>query len=215
MTEDEERYARLRQRMVESQLQDRGIRDPAVLDAFLRVPRHRFVPREERYEAYEDHPLPIGSGQTISQPYVVAYMLQKLELEGNERVLEIGTGSGYQTALLAEIADQVYTVECLPELALRARQILEELGYDNVQARIGDGAAGWPEAAPFDAIIGSAAPQELPPLLVDQLSPGGRMILPVGTFNQSLILVEKKPDGFVRRTPLLPVRFVPMQSGPA
>ena len=213
MSEDVEKYARARQCMVETQLFSRGIRNQAILDAFCRIPRHLFVPSEKRGQAYEDHPLPIGASQTISQPYVVAYMLQKLELNGSERVLEIGTGSGYQTALLAEIVDQVYTIEYFSELAARAQQLLDHLNYANIEARIGDGTSGWPEAAPFDAIVGSAAPQNVPLPLMEQLIPEGRLILPVGGVRQHLLLVTRTRNGFFRRKPLLPVRFVPMQSG--
>lgn len=213
MAEDVEKYERARQRMVETQLYSRGIRDRAILDAFRRIPRHLFVPPEERDQAYEDHPLPIGARQTISQPYVVAYMLQKLEFDGSERVLEIGTGSGYQTALLAEIVDQVYSIEYFPELAARAQQLLDHLDYANVEVRIGDGTVGWPEVAPFDAIVGSAAPQDVPLPLMEQLVPEGRLILPIGGVRQHLLLVTRSHDGFFRRKPLLPVRFVPMQSG--
>jgi len=213
MPEDAEKYVRARRRMVQTQLCTRGICDPAVLDAFGRVPRHSFVPAESRSQAYEDHPLPIGSGQTISQPYVVAYMLQKLELGGSDRVLEIGTGSGYQTALLAEIVDQVYTIEYFPELAARAEQVLSDLGYTNIAVRVGDGTVGWLQAAPFDAIVGSAAPEEIPLSLMHQLRPKGRLILPVGGFRQHLVLVTRTCEGLFQRTPLLPVRFVPMQGG--
>jgi protein-L-isoaspartate(D-aspartate) O-methyltransferase len=209
----EEQFASARQCMVQTQLRQRGICDPTVLEAFSRVPRHRFVPTEEWPQAYADHPRPIGSGQTISQPYVVAYMLQQLELTGRERILEIGTGSGYQTALLAEMAARVYTVEFFPELAARGRQVLEDLGYANIQARVGDGGDGWPEFAPFDAIIGSAAPMDVPRPLLDQLVPDGRLIMPIGGFHQQLVMVIRTRDSLFRRIPLLPVRFVPMQSG--
>ena len=209
----EKQLANARQRMVQIQLRERGICDPAVLEAFSRVPRHLFVPTEEWHQAYADHPLPIGSNQTISQPYVVAYMLQQLELTGSERVLEIGTGSGYQTALLAEMVARVYTVEFYPELAARALQVLDDLSYTNIDARVADGGAGWPEAAPFDAIIGSAAPVDVPHPLLDQLEPEGRLIMPIGGFHQQLIMVTRTRDNLFRRTPLLPVRFVPMQSG--
>jgi protein-L-isoaspartate(D-aspartate) O-methyltransferase len=209
----EERFTAARQRMVQTQLFHRGISDPAILTAFRRVPRHLFVPPEERGRAYEDHPLPIPCGQTISQPYVVAYMFQKLELDGSERVLEIGMGSGYQTALLAELTSLVYSVEFFPKLATEARRILAELGYDNIESRVGDGCRGWPEAAPFDAIIGSAAPEEVPQSLFDQLAPGGRLIMPVGRFRQQLVRITRTGNEQFQRTDLLPVRFVPMQSG--
>ena len=208
-----EQFASARQRMVQTQLRQRGICDTTVLEAFGRVPRHRFVPTEEWSQAYADHPLPIGAGQTISQPYVVAYMLQQLELTGDERILEIGTGSGYQTALLAEMAAQVYTVEFFPELAARGLQVLDDLGYTNIQARLGDGGTGWLEFAPFDAIIGSAAPLDVPRPLLDQLAPDGRLIMPIGGFHQQLIMVTRTRDNLFKRIPLLPVRFVPMQSG--
>lgn len=209
----EERFAAARQRMVQTQLYHRGISDPAILAAFRRVPRHLFVSPEERGRAYEDHPLPIPCGQTISQPYIVAYMLQKIALDGSELVLEIGMGSGYQTALLAELADRVFSVEFFPELAVGARQALAELGYENIESRLGDGTHGWPETAPFDAIIGSAAPEEIPQALFTQLAPGGRLIMPIGRFRQHLVMVTRTGDDQFQRTDLLPVRFVPMQSG--
>ncbi|MEW6755201.1 MAG: protein-L-isoaspartate(D-aspartate) O-methyltransferase [Candidatus Latescibacterota bacterium] len=209
----EEGFARARQRMVADQLELRGIADPAVLEAFGRVPRHRFVPAAERPQAYDDHPLPIGCGQTISQPFVVAYMIEKLALTGGERVLEIGTGSGYQTALLAEMAAEVHSVEYFSELATRARLALAELGYANVQVHVGDGAAGWPEAAPYKGMVGSAAALDVPHALMDQLAPDGRLILPVGGVHQSLVLVTRTRAGLFQRTELLPVRFVPMQAG--
>jgi len=209
----EEKFTAARQRMVQTQLFHRGISDPAILTAFRRVPRHLFIPLEERHRAYEDHPLPIPCGQTISQPYVVAYMFQKLELNGSERVLEIGMGSGYQTALLAELTDRVFSIEFFPELATAARQLLSELGYGNIESRVGDGTHGWSEAAPFDAIIGSAAPEEVPQSLFDQLAPGGRLIMPIGRFRQHLVRVTRTGNEQFQRTDLLPVRFVPMQSG--
>lgn len=205
-------YEQQRQRMVEDQLCLRGIRDEAVLAAFRAVPRHRFVPPSQRSQAYEDYPLPIGAGQTISQPYVVAYMLQALQLSPVEQVLEIGTGSGYQTALLAELAARVCTVEFFASLARRAQEVLAELGYENIEMRTGDGSQGWPARAPFDAIIGSAAAPVIPPPLLAQLGPGGRLILPVGQFRQQLVLCRRTPAG-IQHTALLPVRFVPMQGG--
>lgn len=204
-----------RERMVQSQLAARGISDPGVLSAFLQVPRHLFVAPEYRTRACEDHPLPIGFDQTISQPFVVAYMLQALELRGRERVLEIGTGCGYQTALLAELSASVYTVEFIPELSDRARDTLGELPYTNISFNVGDGARGWPccDGLEFDAIIASAAPREIPPGLCEQLRPGGRMILPLGSQRQELVLVRRDAGGGLERKTLMPVRFVPMQEG--
>ena len=195
--------------MVDEQLRARGIRDSRVLDAMSRVPRHLFVPESERDEAYGDHPLPIGLGQTISQPYIVAFMSEALGLTGGERVLEIGTGSGYQAAVLGELAARVYTIEIVPELARRARAVLDELGYTNIHTREGDGYRGWPEAAPFTKIIVTAAPPEIPQALVDQLAVGGIMVVPVGRGDQMLTVIRKNEDGVaIRET--LPVRFVPM-----
>ena len=196
--------------MVREQLRQRGIRDPRVLAAFARVPRHDYVPEALRSHAYADHPLAIGVEQTISQPYVVAYMLAALGLQGAERVLEIGTGSGYQTALLAELAGQVYSIEFFSELAAQARCVLADAGYSHVALRVGDGRMGWPEAAPFDAIVCSAAPATIPPALTAQLAPAGRLILPLGTQRQHLVLVERSATGLSQRK-LLAVRFVPMQ----
>lgn len=202
-------YAAQRAWMVEAQIHRRGISDPRVLAALSRVPRHLFVPREMRNLSYADEPLPIGEGQTISQPYIVAYMTQRLSLEGKERVLEVGTGSGYQTAVLAELAREVFTIEIVPGLADRARAHLESLGYDNIRFRVGDGTLGWPEEAPFDGILVTAAPPEIPAALEEQLAPGGRLVLPVGAESQELTLVWKSPRG-LRRDRLLPVRFVPL-----
>jgi protein-L-isoaspartate(D-aspartate) O-methyltransferase len=187
----------------------RDITDGRVLAAMQKVPRHEFVPPEMRDSAYEDGALPIALGQTISQPYIVAFMTQALQLHGTERVLEIGTGSGYQAAVLAEIASQVFTVEILPELSQRARTVLERLGYRNIRFRTGDGYQGWPEESPFDAIIVTAAPDHVPEGLTDQLKPGGRMILPVGRLEQELVIIEKTASGLRRRSSI-PVRFVPM-----
>ena len=187
------------------------ISDPAVLDAIKRVPRHQFVPEHLQDQAYEDRPLPIGQGQTISQPFVVALMTQALELTPESKVLEIGTGSGYQTAILAELAGDVYTVEVRPELQERARLILEDLGYTNIHYRVGDGWLGWPEEAPFDAIIVTAAAPEWPQALIKQLAEGGRMVIPVGErdWNQTLWLLTKL-DGQLIKESLGPVRFVPL-----
>ncbi len=202
-------YARERRLMVDSQIRARGVRDPLVLAALARVPRHMFVPESLRVHAYADEPLPIGDGQTISQPYIVAYMTEALGLRGGEKVLEIGTGSGYQTAILAEIAGEVWTVEIVGALAERARAILDGLGYGNVHYRLGDGSEGWPDEAPFEAIIVTAAAPRMPAALEDQLAAGGRMIVPVGTDLQELILVRRDKKG-LERDRLLGVRFVPL-----
>ncbi len=190
-----------------------GIRDERVLGAFARVQRAQFVPAALRDAADDDRPLPIGHGQTISQPFVVALMTEALRLGGTERVLEVGTGSGYQCAILALLAAEVYSVEIVPELGARAEEVLRgALGLENVHLRVGDGRGGWPEAAPFDAILVAAAPAEVPPALVAQLGPGGRMVLPVGGDPdlQTLELVRRCDDGSVTVTSLLPVRFVPL-----
>ena len=215
--EDSSEFARLRERMVEQQLRARDITDARVLAAMLRVPRHEFVPGQAIGSAYEDSALPLALGQTVSQPYIVAFMTQALALKGSERVLEVGTGSGYQAAVLAELASEVYTIEILPELTGHARTVLQTLGYRNIHFRTGDGYQGWPEAAPFDAIVVTAAPDHIPPPLVVQLKPGGRMILPVGHVEQELVIIEKSESG-IRRRSTIPVRFVPMtgraQQGP-
>ncbi len=203
---------RERERMVALQIHAREIRDPNVLRALRTVPRHAFVPPEQRAHAHEDRPLYIGHGQTISQPYVVAFMTEALALDPNSVVLEIGAGSGYQAAVCAEIARAVYSIEIVEPLARSAAKVLAELGYDNVRVRQGDGYFGWPEKGPFDAIIGTAAAREVPPLLIEQLKPGGRMILPIeGEFGfQHLILLIKDEQGQLRRENVMPVRFVPM-----
>jgi protein-L-isoaspartate(D-aspartate) O-methyltransferase len=192
-----------------------GVTDEETLRAMSEVPRHEFVPEEYRDNAYGDHPLPIGHGQTISQPYIVAYMTEQLQVEPGMKVLEVGTGSGYQAAVLAEMGCDVYTVEIFEALASSAGDRLARLGFDNVTNRHADGHFGWPEEAPFDAIIVTAAAGHIPPRLVEQLKAGGRMMIPVGSVYgiQNLILVEKNADGRVQTRHLLPVRFVPMLSG--
>jgi protein-L-isoaspartate(D-aspartate) O-methyltransferase len=201
-----------RARMVEHQIAARGVRDPLVLDAMRRVPREAFVPEEGAREAYVDGPLPIGRQQTISQPFIVAAMTEALGLRPDSKVLEIGTGSGYQTAVLAEITPRVFTIEIVPELAERAQEALVRLGYPSVRCRTGDGASGWAEEAPFDAILVTAAPQHVPHALVEQLAPGGRLCIPVGCGGsyQELVLVQKSLDGATSERSLMAVSFVPM-----
>ena len=202
----------LRHRMVKDQIERRGIKDPRVLNILRKVERHRFVPAAEQSKAYEDHPLPIGFGQTISQPYIVGYMTDALKLRERDRVLEIGTGSGYQTAILAESAQHVYSMESIAALGLQARRLLVDLGYENVDLRIGDGFSGWPEEAPFDAILVAAAPLEIPPAFLAQLKEGGRMIIPLGEEEQQLVLLTKTGRD-IHHQDLLPVKFVPMVHG--
>jgi protein-L-isoaspartate(D-aspartate) O-methyltransferase len=198
---DDVRHARERERMVDEQLAGRGVTDPRVLAAMRRVPRHRFVQEALRARAYGDHPLPIGEDQTISQPFIVGLMTSLLELTGREKVLEIGTGSGYQTAVLAAVARRVCSIERLPRLAERARTLLESLGYDNVWIRVGNGALGWPDQAPFDRIIVTAGGPAIPPPLVQQLAEGGRMVLPVGSpENQTLTVVDNVAGEIRQRT---------------
>ena|SRR5438874_3603870 len=197
---------------------DQGIRDPRVLAAFSRVPRHFFVPDEARRESEADRPLDIGHGQTISQPFIVAAMTEALQLTGRERVLEVGTGSGYQTAILAEmlpLSSTLRTVEIVPELSWRAQRVLRELGYENIEFRIGDGRLGWPEAAPYDAILVAAAPETVPPALLEQLGPGGRLVIPVGPDpdHQELQMWRKSPEGELQKQTLMQVRFVPLTRG--
>jgi protein-L-isoaspartate(D-aspartate) O-methyltransferase len=198
-----------RERMVKEQIEARGIKDPLTLAALRKVPRHLFVTEAAAREAYGDFPLPIGHGQTISQPYIVAFMTEALGLRGGENVLEIGTGSGYQAAVLAQIAGKVHTIEIVPELAAQARERLARLGYRNVEVRAGDGYLGWPEAAPFDAVMVTAAAPRIPEPLKQQLAPGGRLVLPVGDEYQELIVVTRRGSAFDERR-VLPVRFVPM-----
>ena len=199
----------MREKMVETQIKARGVKDPRVLSALLKVERHRFVPEEYLNSAYSDQPLPIDEGQTISQPYIVALMTELLELKGNEKVLEIGTGSGYQAAVLAELAKEVYSIEIVEPLASTARNRLLELGYQNIKIRAGDGYLGWPEGAPFDAIIITCAPDHIPEPLVEQLKEGGRMVLPVGAYAQELKRIVKR-SGKIETTDIIPVVFVPM-----
>ena len=202
-------FNRLRERMVTEQLTQRDITDERVLAAMRKVARHKFVPLYVKMFAYNDSPLPIGYDQTISQPYIVALMTQLLELEGNEKVLEIGTGSGYQAAVLSLLCREVYTIELLQPLADSTRKRLKQLGYRNVAVRHGDGYLGWPKYAPFDAIIVTAAPEEIPPKLVEQLKEGGRLVLPVGKYFQTLKVV-RKVRGQIKEESIIPVRFVPM-----
>jgi len=194
--------------MVELQIAARGIRDPRVLEAMRTVPRHLFVPPAEEASAYDDRPLPIGSGQTISQPYVVAFMAEQLRLTGKEKVLEIGTGSGYSTAILALLAARVYSIEIRPELAHEAKERLAKLGVKNVELKAADGYRGWSEEAPFDAILVTAAPERIPPPLLEQLAPEGRMVIPVGAFYQELKVIKRQGGGYSEKS-VLPVRFVP------
>lgn len=207
---EEARFSRLRQEMVARQLAARDIVDTSVIEAMGRVPRHLFVPDRLRDLAYSDGPLPIGLEQTISQPYIVALMTQLARPSPNSRALDIGTGSGYQAAVLAELTDTVYSIEILCPLADQAAARLDRLGYSNIEVRCGDGYRGWPEHAPFDLIIVAAAPDHIPEPLVEQLAPGGRLVLPVGGFFQELKVVEKKLDGRVSKDTIIPVRFVPM-----
>ena len=196
--------------MVKYQIETRNVKHKATLEAMRKVPRHKFVPFDQQIYAYEDRPLAIGNGQTISQPYIVAFMTSVINPEPDDKVLEIGTGSGYQAAVLAEIVNEVYTVEIIPELGNKAQDTFRELGYQNIQTRIGDGYFGWPEEAPFDAIIVTAAPDEIPEPLIDQLKEGGKIVIPVGPRSsvQSLQLLTKK-DNKTKVQNLFPVRFVP------
>ena len=208
-----DRLRELRHEMVSRQIERRGVDDPEVLAAMRAVPRHRFVPEWAPEAAYDDRPLPIGHGQTISQPYIVAFMAAAADLEPTDRVLEIGTGSGYGAAVLAELAGQVYTIEIVPELADRARQVLSEIGYDQVHVRAGNGWLGWPAHAPYDAVVVTAAPDEIPSALVEQLADGGTLVVPVGRRFQTLRVLRKTPLG-LREEASLPVRFVPMVGEP-
>lgn len=205
-------YRSLRDEMVDQQIVARGVCDPRVLAAMRKVPRHEFVPEDLRESAYEDGPLPIGEGQTISQPLIVASMTEAAQLRGGERVLEIGTGSGYGAAVLAEIADEVFTIECIESLATNARATLDRLGYRNIEVLVGDGTLGWPAAAPYDAILVTAGGPYVPPSLRAQLKPGGRLVMPVGEqhFGQTLVRVTRGTDGEDRQEDLSLVSFVPL-----
>ena len=203
-------WANLRDEMVATQIAARGVRNKAVLDALRSVPRHLFVPADVRAEAYADHPLPIGEGQTISQPYIVGLMTELMDVKAGDRVLEIGTGSGYQAAVLAAMGCQVYTIEIRDRLAQEAAKRLDELGYKHVHVRTGDGYAGWSEGAPFAGIVVTAAPEHIPQPLKDQLAVGGHLVIPVGSFYQQLkVITRRGPDDFPERD-VIPVRFVPM-----
>lgn len=206
-------FEAMRERMIETQIRARDVRTAEVLEAMRRVPRHLFVPSDLRQFAYDDRPLPIGRGQTISQPYIVAYMTEALQVTPAHTVLEIGTGSGYQAAVLANIVKQVYSIEIVPDLAGSARRALAEAGYRNVEVRTGNGYRGWQERAPFDRIIVTAAPPEIPQPLVDQLAIGGIMVVPVGTSHQEIVVITKTPGGATEKR-TIEVRFVPMVSKP-
>ncbi len=204
-------YEWLRQNMVENQIKARGIKDERILEAFYKIPRHLFVGPEQRPLAYEDHPLPIEHEQTISQPFIVALMTEALRLKGNEKVLELGTGSGYQTAILAELAGHVYTIERFEKLSRSASTLLGELGYYNITYRTGDGTRGWPEEAPFDGILAAAASEKIPPALLEQLGNGGRLVIPVGDVRgQQLMVVSKDARGKITEETLGGCRFLPL-----
>ena len=208
--DSEGRYVRERERMVDEHLVARGVTAPGVLAAMRSVPRHRFVQEALRARAYGDHPLPIGEEQTISQPFIVGFMTSLLELTGREKVLEVGTGSGYQTAVLAELARRVCSIERLPRLAERARTVLESLGYDNIWVRVGNGALGWPDEAPFDRIIVTAGGPSIPPPLVQQLADGGRMVLPIGRPDNQVLTVVDNVGGDIRQRTHGECKFVPL-----
>ena len=211
-SDDDDQYRQAREAMVREQIINRGVHHAAVLQAMRTVPRHRFVPRGQRRHAYADRPLPIGNGQTISQPYIVALMTAVLAPGPQKRVLEVGTGSGYQAAVLAELCRDIYSIEIIPELGQRAEKTLAELGYGNIHVRIGDGYQGWPEAAPFDAIIVTCSPTHIPRPLEEQLAEGGLMVIPVGERGAQELVLLKKINGRIRQENIIPVRFVPMMS---
>lgn len=208
----DDKFEKQRRRLV-AEVRSQGVRDRAVLDALMKVPRHSFVHPSVRHLAYRDQPLPIGHEQTISQPYIVAYMTEAAEVGPGEKVLEIGTGSGYQAAVLSLLAGEVYSVEIIPSLAESARRLLGELGYRNVHVRAGNGYEGWPEHAPFDAIVVTAAPDSVPQPLIDQLAVNGKLVIPVGTDYQEMMVITRTGSGVVRRR-TIPVRFVPMTGKP-
>ncbi len=205
-----EQFEQQRRQMVKYQLRDRGLKDERVLAAMSKVPRHQFVDSSWRDLAYSDRPLPIGHNQTISQPYIVAYMTEAAEISSEAKVLEIGTGCGYQAAILGEIAKEVYSIEIIPQLAERARRTLSQLGYENIEVKTGDGYQGWAEHAPYDAIIVTAAPEEIPEPLIEQLAINGKMVIPVGTWYQDIIVLTKTENRIVEEK-TIPVRFVPMR----
>ena len=209
-TQDEKRFDAKRLRMVAEQLESRNISNPIVLAAMRKVPRHLFVPSQSVAVAYEDHPVSIGNQQTISQPYIVALMTELADPKPNSKALDIGTGSGYQAAVLAEICQSVHSIEIIEPLANDARERLKRLGYSNVEFRCGDGYQGWAEHAPFDVVIVAAAPEHVPQPLIDQLAPGGRMVIPVGKRSQELMLIQRSKDGTVQKRSIVPVMFVPM-----
>lgn len=210
MSFTDESYNRLRIKMVDQQLQARDISDARVLSAMKEIPRHLFIPSQYQDMAYEDSPVSIGQGQTISQPYIVAFMSQAAQLKPTDKVLEIGTGCGYQTAVLSQLCAEVYTLEIIEELARRAQRLFKTLGYHNIQSRIGDGYAGWPEHAPYDAILVTAAPQRLPQHLVTQLKEQGRLIIPVKVDHQQELIAVTKTEAGIQKESLIPVKFVPM-----
>jgi protein-L-isoaspartate(D-aspartate) O-methyltransferase len=209
---DEAAFSAAREKMVREQILERGITDPRILGAFRHVQRHLFVVPAYRDQAYGDFPLPIEEGQTISQPYIVAIMTSVIAPDSRKKVLEIGTGSGYQAAVLAELVREVYTIEIFPTLARKSKEMLQGIGYRNIHFRTGNGYVGWPEAAPFDGIIVTCAPDHIPAPLIEQLAVGGRMVIPISysTSVQDLLLVEKLPNGKLKKTNLIPVLFVPM-----
>ena len=212
--ENPESYTLLREQMVKEQIANRGVKDERVLKAMRSVPRHLFVPKSSRSISYQDRPLPIGEGQTISQPYIVAYMTEALNLKPKDRVLEIGTGSGYQAAILAELAKEVYTIELVPILGNRASKLLDEMGYKNIFVKVGDGYKGWPDKAPFDAVIVTCAPDKIPKALIDQLKEGGRVIIPVGSqFRAQKLIRGVKKNGRLVTQDVMSVLFVPMVEG--